>query len=47
MEYEPDIVSIFNLYPSESDNKSLIDPMMIALIIIVICLILYIFGFKI
>lgn len=38
--------SLFKIFQNESDDLCLIDPMMLASIVIVICLILYIFEYK-
>ena len=40
------IVSSFDIFSSESKNLCLIDPMILGAIIIIICLFLYIIGFR-
>jgi hypothetical protein len=40
------IVSSFDIFSSESKDLCLIDPMILCVIIIVICIFLYIIGFK-
>jgi|688.fasta_scaffold1948063_2 hypothetical protein len=41
-----EIISSFDIFPTESKKLCLIDPMILGLIIIAICLLLYIIGFK-
>ncbi len=41
-----DIISSFDILPSESKKIYLLDPVYLCSIIIIICLILYIFGYK-
>lgn len=40
------IVSSFDIFSSESGKLCLIDPMILFLIVVIICLFLYIIGFK-
>ena len=41
------IISSFDIFSSKSKNLCVIDPMMLCLIIVLICLFLYIIGYKI
>jgi len=40
------LVSSFNVFQTKSSELCLIDPMMLFYIIIVICLLLYVIGYK-
>lgn len=40
------IVSSFDIFTSHSDNLCLIDPMMLTVIIVLICVFLYVIGYK-
>jgi len=39
-------ISSFNIFQSPSSELCLIDPMMLLCIIVIICLLLYLIGFK-
>lgn len=40
------IISSFDIFSSKSEDLCLIDPMILSMIIILICLFLYIIGYK-
>jgi hypothetical protein len=40
------IISSFDIFSTQSKELCLIDPMILCLIVIIICLFLYIIGFK-
>jgi len=40
------IISSFDIFSSKSKDLCLIDPLMLCLIIIILCLFLYIVGYK-
>ena len=40
------IISYFDIFSTQSKDLCLIDPMILCLIVIIICLFLYIIGFK-
>ncbi len=40
------IVSSFDIFSTQSKELCLIDPMILCLIVIIVCLFLYIIGFK-
>lgn len=46
METKTNIISSFDIFSSQSNELCLIDPMMLCVIIILICLFLYIIGYK-
>lgn len=46
MNNKNNIISSFDIFSSESKNLCLVDPMILSLIIIVVCLLLYFFGIK-